>query len=546
MLAASLSLTVMLAGCSSNKTEEKSPSASSTQPTASSASASPTASGSIPSDKEFKIKLMSWHGGEEQYGPAYNNAFEAYMKLHPNVKIEHLYQPNANNGYTKLLDTQFVSHEAPDAMMLPNQDAAKYANQDYLLTLDGYLQLPSAYNSDQATWLDTFKGGENSFSSAKSGNKYGAIIMIPVDGGPGSSPLIPFYYNKDIFDKAGITEVPETWAELLEACQKIKDLGIDPVAADGNRFLQWMDAFSGYQLEPGHVANLFDEKYRIKEMKVDLRRVAIATGMYKADDPVEAASLDLMKEFSQYWQQGWAAINEDQAKQIFLLGKAAIYMDGNWDYSYFEKNIKGFTFDVMPFPVITKETTPFASEMLPVAGDQQSGGWGLNKDLEKDEEKLKVVLDIFQFLTSKENQQTMSDEGVFVPVVNNVDVTSKIQAFIATDKNKIASNQLNEVPLFNESTDGKAILQLWLTGQADKAATMNKLHEQAVNNVKKKIVEALDNEVGVPSQIKTLEAQLEELNSTNAPENVKKATEDSLAVAKLKLEFYQQFADAAK
>lgn len=38
-----------------------------------------------------------------------------------------------------------------------------------------------------------------------------------------------FIYNKDVFEKSGITEVPQTWDELLEACEKIKTAGVTPI-----------------------------------------------------------------------------------------------------------------------------------------------------------------------------------------------------------------------------------------------------------------------------------------------------------------------------
>ena len=41
-----------------------------------------------------------------------------------------------------------------------------------------------------------------------------------------------FMYNKDIFEKAGITSVPTTWDEFLEAGQKIKDAGFTPLTTD--------------------------------------------------------------------------------------------------------------------------------------------------------------------------------------------------------------------------------------------------------------------------------------------------------------------------
>lgn len=38
-----------------------------------------------------------------------------------------------------------------------------------------------------------------------------------------------FIYNKDVFEQCGVTKVPETWDELLTACEKIKAAGVTPL-----------------------------------------------------------------------------------------------------------------------------------------------------------------------------------------------------------------------------------------------------------------------------------------------------------------------------
>lgn len=40
------------------------------------------------------------------------------------------------------------------------------------------------------------------------------------------------FYDKDAFENAGITAEPKTWAEFLNACQKLKDAGVGPLAQD--------------------------------------------------------------------------------------------------------------------------------------------------------------------------------------------------------------------------------------------------------------------------------------------------------------------------
>lgn len=53
----------------------------------------------------------------------------------------------------------------------------------------------------------------------------GKIYGVPTTVQPGG-----IWYSKDLFAQAGITEAPTTWEELMGACQKLKDAGIDPIA----------------------------------------------------------------------------------------------------------------------------------------------------------------------------------------------------------------------------------------------------------------------------------------------------------------------------
>ena len=53
------------------------------------------------------------------------------------------------------------------------------------------------------------------------------------DAGGGTLKTIPyqpnvfaFFYNKDLFEQAGITEEPKTWDEFKDVCQKLKDAGL--------------------------------------------------------------------------------------------------------------------------------------------------------------------------------------------------------------------------------------------------------------------------------------------------------------------------------
>ena len=74
-----------------------------------------------------------------------------------------------------------------------------------------------------APWKDTVNAGAMSIYQYK-GVQYG----IPWDMG-----MIGFWYNKDLFQKAGITTPPATWDEYLAAIPKLKALGVAPLAIAG-------------------------------------------------------------------------------------------------------------------------------------------------------------------------------------------------------------------------------------------------------------------------------------------------------------------------
>lgn len=519
----------LLAGCSSNN--------AGVSPSASAGPSSET--GQIAGGKEVKITLMDWQDPSGKYAKAYNYGFDEYMKLHPNVKIKHVYQPS--NGYDTLLDTQFVSHKAPDAVQLNDGQITKYMDQDNLLQLDLYMKEGNPYNDNQ-TWVDTFVNGEGAYKRMKSRNKYGAISFVSIDGGPGIAPLRPFYYNKDILAKSGVDKVPTTWAEFMEACEKIMAAGYNPIAADNDRFLSWTFSWVANQTGEGYFNQFFDEKYHNSELYEDKALAAIMLDKLTKEDPELQGIYALLKDYSKYWQKGWSAGTTEQAEQLFAFGQAAFILDGNWIYGYFEENIKGFEFGVMPFPLITKESMPLSLEKMPAPGSQLDYGWGLNKDLEKDPAKLEVLIDLFKFLTSTDIQQKMSEIGVYAPVTQGVVAPEKLAPFLATEGDSLKEPIDN--PLFQAADMGgkaKALSQEWLTGKMDDDKYMDDMFKAAKESSLQKVRDMLDEKVGLPNQIATLEKLLSEQVAAKVPAIISETTQESLDLAKLKYEFYQQY-----
>ena len=64
------------------------------------------------------------------------------------------------------------------------------------------------------------------------GKQYG----VPFDLG-----MVGFWYNKELFEKAGISAPPATWGEFLDAVGKLKAAGITPIALGGKE--KWPGKF---------------------------------------------------------------------------------------------------------------------------------------------------------------------------------------------------------------------------------------------------------------------------------------------------------------
>jgi multiple sugar transport system substrate-binding protein len=104
-----------------------------------------------------------------------------------------------------VLDTKIQNNKAPDILELDAAGPA-YASDDLL------------YKADQIVSPDTYKDIEPSFiDSAKiDGQAYGV---------PSVASTRALFYNKTLFQQAGVTAPPKTWDELLEAAKKVAALG---------------------------------------------------------------------------------------------------------------------------------------------------------------------------------------------------------------------------------------------------------------------------------------------------------------------------------
>ncbi len=136
----------------------------------------------------------------------------------------------------------------------------------------------------------------------------GSLMSIPYQPN-----VFAMFYNKEIFDAAGVTAVPKTWAEFLDACEKIKTAGYVPLTVDD----AYATALVGYHLA----------RYGGEAGVVDL----VNSGKWSENDIATKTAAD----FADLVAKGYVSANAGAAwpsnqNGEFALGEVAMYLNGSW------------------------------------------------------------------------------------------------------------------------------------------------------------------------------------------------------------------------
>lgn len=122
------------------------------------------------------------------------------------------------------------------------------------------------------------------------------------------------WYNKALFEKAGITQPPATWDEFFAAADKLKAAGIQPVALGGKDGFELQHTF-----EDILAGSMTAEEY-----------AGLWTGKTSWKDPKVTAALETFKKYLSYANADRDALTWAAATQLLIDGKAAMNIMGDW------------------------------------------------------------------------------------------------------------------------------------------------------------------------------------------------------------------------
>lgn len=270
-----------------------------------------------------------WHISTAEGGQAYwQGLADAYTEQHPNVTFNITVLENA--AFKDRLVTVMQAGDPPDIFQSWGGAVLwTYANNGLVRDIAPEL------TADNNAWKDSFSAQAALELFGQNGAYYGV---------PRTWGMVGFFYNKQLFEQAGITELPTTWTEYLATVQQLKDAGITPIAL-GN-VEKW----------PGHFWWVYLAT-RIGGEQAFLDAYN-RTGSF-ADAPFVQAG-EYLKQLvdMEPFNDGFLGLTWPEQAAVFGNGQAAMTLMGQWlpgSQRQYSESGEGIGFDnigFFPFPAV--------------------------------------------------------------------------------------------------------------------------------------------------------------------------------------------------
>lgn len=324
------------------------------------------------------ITFWDWYDAEE---PRFFDAIDDYKALNPHITVERT--TITRNDFDSKVVRAAAANQLPDIFINSISRFQAWAD--------------AGIGADITDLVDQYGAKENYFASSLEPLTWqGKLHGLPM-----YNNVWMLYYNMDMFEQKGVTEVPATWEEFRAACEKTVDKanGIYGAALTGNKseegsvnFLYWL-----WQAD----ADLYDLRSDNSKSAFSMIQNLVKDGLVSGD------------------MLNW---NQADSFQQFLSGRAAMTLNGSWQLG--PLNDATFNWGMAELPVGKKQHGIMGGE-----------GIGISTDCTHPEEALKFIL----FMHEPDNylKYKLNSGGNLAPIpaVNEKDViksNTKISECAAT------------------------------------------------------------------------------------------------------------------
>lgn len=370
---------------------------------------------------------------EEQYQAWETEMIEAFEEENPNIKIE--VQKVSADSFNQTVMTRFASGDAPDILTFTENDITDMVPSGYIMDL-----------SDSANIENYDEGMLDSLSLD------GKVYALPI-----ANDFMCVTYSKDVFEAAGITEVPKTWDEFMDVCATLQENGVTPLVAG------------------------FADQWAVN----GVGQTVYCAAVLGSDGPALVDMVDRTNTFAgtEQWQDAFQKISEMYPymnEDLFGTDMNTCYdMVANGEAAMIP-NISSAVTNVMAmnpdgnYGIFALPVSDNADEnLMPMC--PPASGFAISEDCEHKEEALKFI----EYLTSPESATKYAEYGAGIPIVKGVDTTSLEGAFkdgadlISNSQVKLISSK--SFPSANEDAFIKDLSDFFLDGCQDVDGVLTQL-----------------------------------------------------------------------
>ncbi len=334
-----------------------------------------------------KIELTFWNSWTDPspQNEANTKQIEKFMKENPDIVIKQEKIPH--DQFKVKVKTQAAGKQLPDLVQVwPGAELKPLVSGGLLHSIDEMMD----------HWDELIPEGQLGDYQID-GKQYAIPASL--------TPTSLVYYDKDMLSEAGYEEFPTTYEEFKTLIDKLNEQKIIPIAL-GNK-AQWL-------LQSSYISTIGD-----RLTGDDFLTSVLDTGEKKFTDEKFIEALYVIKELADMkaFNEDFNSIDNTQHRDLFMLGDAAMMIDGVWSLGPLLENAPDKNIGIALFPEVE------GGQGDPTAVSAVTGtGIGMNSELEG--KKLEAAQKFLKgFYTEEYYENLMKADLV---VVADIEVPSEI------------------------------------------------------------------------------------------------------------------------
>ncbi|MBU0640986.1 MAG: extracellular solute-binding protein [Planctomycetes bacterium] len=340
---------------------------------------------------QVQVTLVHW--GDDREDQIVATLVAGFEQKYPDIRVLRI-NPGPANAVTTKVQTMVASGEPPDVFQINYDRIAGWAAKGLLADLEQFIERDQAANDPDALSLaDFYENVIDCFRFDGEVTGQGSLYALAKD-----FTTVGFYYNKDLFRRAGIADPPLddwTWEEFIGAARKIGQLvDEDGKPCFGAEFVTWEAMLCVYGWSCG--AEISTDGFRT----------------FNFLDPEIVAALEQLR--------GWffedtralrsAKTQLETGEDSFLSGRVGLAGPfGRWKIPVY-RLIEDFDWDFAPLP--------HAAGCAPVNGVFTSAWAMARKTAEAD--RADAAWKLVRYLCGEDGQRLVSELGLAIPSMINV------------------------------------------------------------------------------------------------------------------------------